>query len=55
MKYKNSNKHDDAIYKLSKCYFHLDDNEKADYELNKLVNNYPDSEYVKKAKLILNN
>ena len=35
--------------------FHLDDNEKADYELNKLVNNYPDSEYVKKAKLILNN
>ena len=55
LKYKNSNKHDDAIYKLSKCYFHLDDNEKADYELNKLVNNYPDSEYVKKAKLILNN
>lgn len=55
LKYKNSNKHDDAIYKLSKCYFHLDDNEKADHELNKLVNNYPDSEYVKKAKLILNN
>ena len=55
LKYINSNKHDDAIYKLSKCYFHLDDNEKADYELNKLVNNYPDSEYVKKAKLILNN
>ena len=55
LKYKNSNKHDDAIYKLSKCYFHLDDSEKADYELNKLVNNYPDSEYVKKAKLILNN
>ena len=55
LKYKNSNKHDDAIYKLSKCYVNIDDNEKADYELNKLVNNYPESEYVKKAKLILNN
>ena len=53
--YVNSNKHDDALYKLSKCYLSLNNEKQADYELNKLVNNYPNSEYVKKAKLILNN
>ena len=53
--YNNSNKHDDALYKLSKCYIHLNNEDQADYELNKLVNSYPNSEYVRKAKLILNN
>ena len=53
--YINSNKHDDALYKLSKCYINLNNDKQANFELNKLINSYPNSEYVKKAKLILNN
>ena len=53
--YINSNKHDDALYKLSKCYMNLNNEKQANYELKKLVTNYPNSEYVRKAKLILNN
>ena len=52
--YINSNKHDDALYKLSKCYINLNNDKQANFELNKLINSYPNSEYVKKAKLILN-
>ena len=53
--YVNSNKYDDTLYKLSKCYINLNNDKQANFELNKLINNYPNSEYVKKAKLILNN
>ena len=53
--YINSNKHDDSLYKLSKCYINLNNDKQANFELNKLINNYPNSEYVKKAQLILNN
>ena len=53
--YVNSNKYDDSLYKLSKCYINLNNDKQANFELNKLINNYPNSEYVKKAKLILNN
>ena len=53
--YINSNKYDDSLYKLSKCYINLNNDKQANFELNKLINNYPNSEYVKKAQLILNN
>ena len=53
--YRDSNKRDDSLYKLSKCYINLNNDKQANFELNKLINNYPNSEYVKKAQLILNN
>jgi len=51
--YMDSNKRDDSLYKLAKCYILLGDELKANEALVNLVDNYPNSEYVKKAKKIL--
>ena len=51
--YMDSNKRDDSLYKLAKCYILLGDEIKANEALINLVENYPNSEYVKKAKKIL--
>ena len=52
--YLDSNKRDDSLYKLAKCYMLLGDEIKANESLINLVERYPNSEYVKKAKQILN-
>ena len=51
----NSNKDDDAQLKLGLCYINLRDKQRARSELNRLLTNYPNSEYVEKAKRFLNN
>ena len=51
--YVNSNKIDDALYKLSKSYSHLGDQVNADKVLVQLVENHHNSEYVKTAKELL--
>ena len=51
--YTNSNKIDDALYKLSKSYSHLGDEINSNKVLVELVENHRDSEYVKKAKELL--
>ena len=48
--FSNSNKDDDAQLKLGICYIRLNDEEQAKREFEKLVNNYPTSEYVNIAK-----
>jgi tol-pal system protein YbgF len=48
--FSNSNKDDDAQLKLGLCYIRLNDEEQAKREFEKLVNNYPTSEYVNVAK-----
>jgi TolA-binding protein len=49
----NSNKDDAAQLKLGLCYMHLNDNIKAKTELQKLINDYPTSEYVSMAKRLI--
>jgi TolA-binding protein len=44
--YNDSNKLDDAQLKLGLCYIQLGDSGMARSELEKLLSNYPDSEYV---------
>jgi len=51
--YANSNKIDDALYKLSKSYSYLGDQVNADKVLVQLVENHNNSEYVKTAKELL--
>ncbi len=51
--FSNSNKDDDAQLKLGLCYINLRDKERARSELNRLLTNYPKSEYVEKAKSLL--
>jgi len=51
--YLDSNKRDDSLYKLAKCYMLLEDEVKANESLISLVEKYPNSEYVKKAQQIL--
>jgi TolA-binding protein len=51
--YNNSNKYDDSQLKLGLCYLKLGNIEKARDEFQKLINNYPDSEYVYKAESYL--
>ena len=51
--YTDSNKIDDALYKLSKSYSHLGDEVNSSKVLVELVENHHDSEYVKKAKELL--
>jgi tol-pal system protein YbgF len=46
----NSNKDDSAQLKLGLCYVKLNDKAKAKDEMLKLVNNYPNSDYVSIAK-----
>lgn len=48
-----SNKLDDAQYKLGLCYIRKGDTVKAKEELNRLINSYPNSEYVRKAENLL--
>ncbi len=48
--FSDSNKDDDAQLKLGLCYIRLNDEEQAKREFEKLVNNYPTSEYVNIAK-----
>ncbi len=52
--FSKSNKDDDAQLKLGLCYINLRDNERARSELNRLLTNYPNSEYIEKAKSLLN-
>ncbi len=51
--YADSNKIDDALYKLSKSYANLGDYENANKALVQLVENHPSSEYVKNAKELI--
>ena len=48
-----SNKMDDAQLKLGLCYWRLGDRDRAVQEFERLVNEYPDSEYVEKAREFL--
>ena len=48
--YVDSNKIDDALYKLSKSYANLGDYKNANKVLVQLVENHPRSEYVTNAK-----
>jgi len=48
--YLKSNKDDDAQLKLGICYKRLGDVKRAKEEFEKLINNYPKSEYVLRAK-----
>jgi len=51
--YTDSNKIDDALYKLSKSYSHLGDEVNSNKVLIELVENHHNSEYVKTAKELL--
>ncbi|MBD3384861.1 tetratricopeptide repeat protein [candidate division KSB1 bacterium] len=51
--YKNSNKLDDSQLKLGLCHLKLGNVEKARSEFRKLIENYPDSEYVSNAEYYL--
>ena len=53
--FSKNNKEDDAQLKLGLCYINLRDNDRARSELNRLITNYPKSEYIPKAKGLLNN
>jgi tol-pal system protein YbgF len=49
----NSNKYDDAQLKLGLCYLRLGNNARARIEFEKLISDYPDSEYIAKARAYL--
>ena len=51
--YTNSNKIDDALYKLSKSYSHLGDEINSRKVLLELIDKHHNSEYVKKAKELI--
>ncbi len=51
--FNKSNKFDDAQLKLGLCYYRLGDKQKAREEFERLVSDYPNSEYVGKAKQYL--
>ena len=51
--YMDSNKRDDSLYKIAKSYILLNDELNANISLNDLIENYPNSEYVKQAKELL--
>jgi tol-pal system protein YbgF len=51
--FSNSNKRDDAQLKLGLCYIRKGDASKAKEELNRFLNDYPESEYIEKVKRIL--
>lgn len=48
--YPNSNKLDDAQLKLGLCYMQLHNNDRAKLEFEKLMSEYPDSEYIGRAR-----
>ena len=45
---------DDSLYKIAKCYSQLGNSYDADIILKNLIKSYPNSEYVRKAKELLN-
>ena len=49
----DSNKLDDAQYKIILCYMNLGDYILAEESLNKLKNNFPNSEYIDKANKLI--
>ncbi len=51
--FNNSNKMDDAQLKLGLCYWKLGDRERARQEFDRLISDYPKSEYVEKAQQFL--
>lgn len=51
--YNKSNKMDDAQLKLGICYWKLGDRERARQEFERLLSDYPNSEYVPKAQQFL--
>jgi tol-pal system protein YbgF len=51
--YNKSNKMDDAQLKLGLCYWKLGDTERARQEFERLISDYPNSEYVGKAQQYL--
>lgn len=51
--FNKSNKIDDAQLKLGLCYWKLGDRERARQELERLISDYPSSEYVEKARQFL--
>ena len=51
--FNDSNKLDDSQLKLGLCYIKLGNLERAKEELNKVLDNYPDSEYVSRAQSYL--
>ncbi|HEX68471.1 MAG TPA: tetratricopeptide repeat protein [bacterium] len=54
IRYPYSEKADDAQYRIGRIYFaFLKEYGKAEMELRKLIENYPESEYVEKAKEML--
>ncbi len=48
--FSKSNKMDDSQLKLGLCYWRLGDRDRAIQELERLISDYPDSEYVDKAQ-----
>ena len=51
--YPNDKKEDDAQLKLGICYIKLEDNNKAKKELQNYIDQYPQGEFVAKAKSYL--
>ena len=52
--FSDNDKYDDALLKLGLCYMKLGDRQQAEILFQKLLNDYPDSEYFKKANYFLN-
>ena len=52
--YSESNKKDDSLYKIAKCYNQLGNDYDANLILNDLIKSFPNSEYIRKAKELLN-
>jgi tol-pal system protein YbgF len=48
--YSDSDKYDDSQLKLGLCYLRIGNVEKAKNEFEKLISNYPESEYLQRAK-----
>ena len=55
LNYDNSNKKSATLYKVGLCYIKINDNEKAIETFEKIIKNYPKSEYYSKSnEFILN-
>ena len=48
--FKFSNKNDYAQFKIGQCYYQLGDKQRARREFQELLDNYPDSELVPRAR-----
>jgi len=48
--FSQSNKNDYAQFKIGQCYFKLGDKERSNQEFQQLIDNYPDSELVTRAR-----